>query len=102
MTIQEISNKIIPVLKANGVEYAAVFGSMARGKVKPESDVDILVRFSKDISLLDHIGIAQKLEDTLQRKVDLISEHSLSKYVVPNVKKDLAVIYGQSQRPDLS
>jgi hypothetical protein len=79
----------------------AVFGSVARGEAKPNSDVDVLVRFSKDISLLDHIGIAYELEDAIGQKVDLITERSLKKYVVPNVKKDLRVFYGQGQRQDL-
>jgi len=101
MTTKEIRNKITAMLKAHGAEYVAIFGSLARGQTRPDSDIDILVRFEKDISLLDHIGIAQELEDMLQHKVDLITERSLSKYVVPNVKKDLMVLYGQGQRPDL-
>ncbi len=91
----------MPILHANGVEYAAIFGSAARGQTTPNSDVDILVRFNKPISLLDHIGVAQELEDILRQKVDLITEQSLNKYVVPNVKKDLIVLYGQGQRSDL-
>lgn len=101
MSIEEISRKIIPVLRANGIEYAAIFGSTARGESKPDSDLDILVRFSKDISLLDHIGVAYELQDTLQKKVDLVTERSVSKYLAPNIKKDLKVLYGNGQRHDL-
>ncbi len=101
MSIQEISQKITPILQANGVEYAALFGSAARGETRPDSDVDILVRFRETPSLLGHIGIAYALRDLLQRKVDLVTERSLSKYMAPNVKKDLKVLYGHGQRPDL-
>lgn len=101
MTIEELKTKVTPVLRANGVAYAAVFGSAARGPMRTESDIDILVRFDQDVSLLDHIGVAQTLEDLLQRKVDLITERSLSKYAAPNVKKDLKVLYGNGQRQDL-
>jgi len=101
MSFEEISKKITPILKACGAEYAAVFGSAARGEAKPDSDVDILVRFQNDISLLDHIGVAYELGDTIGQKVDLITEQSLNKHVAENVKKDLKVIYGQGQRPDL-
>lgn len=101
MTIEELKVKIMPILRANGVEYAAVFGSAARGQVRPDSDIDILVRFDRDISLLDHIGIAQTLEDLLQQKVDLITERSLSKYAAANVKRDIKVLYGNGQRQDL-
>ncbi len=101
MNQEEIRNKIGSVLKTHGAEYVAVFGSAARGENRPDSDIDILVRFNKDISLLDHIGMVQELEDTLKQKVDLIMEHSLSEHAVPNVKKDLKVLYGQVQRSDL-
>lgn len=103
MTIEDIKIKATPVLLANKIEYAAVFGSVARNEARPDSDVDILVRFSKerDISLLDHIGVAQDLEDVLHTKVDLITEKSLKEHVAPNVKKDLIVLYGNGQRQDL-
>ncbi len=101
MTIQEISSIITPILRSYGAEYVAVFGSAARGEATKDSDIDILVRFNRDISLLDHIGFAQELGDILGQKVDLITERSLSKYVIPSVKKDLKVLYGQGQRPGL-
>ncbi len=99
--IQQISSIITTILKAHGAEYVAVFGSAARGEATKDSDIDILVRFNRDISLFDHIGYAQELEDVLGQKVDLITERSLSKYIIPNVKKDLKVLYGQTQRPGL-
>ena len=101
MSFKEISNKITPILKNRGVEYAALFGSAARGEATRDSDVDVLVRFGDDISLLDHIGIAYELGDTIGQKVDLITEESLNKHVAPNVKKDLKVLYGKGQRSDL-
>ena len=44
MDIEEIRNKITPILRDNNIEYAAVFGSVARGEDGPNSDVDVLVR----------------------------------------------------------
>lgn len=102
MNIEEIKIKAIPILRANGVEYAAVFGSAARGEARPDSDVDLLVRFGKDISLLDHIGAAYQLQDLLGRRVDLITEGSLIEDAIPKVKEDLKVLYGTATRPDLS
>ncbi len=101
MTIEELQTKAVPVLRENGVEYAAVFGSVARGEERPESDVDLLVRYTITPSLITHIGVAQDLEDILGKKVDLIIERSLSKYVAPRVKKDLRILYGTGRRSDL-
>ncbi len=57
-------------------QYDAVnvrlFGSVARGNERPDSDVDFLVDVQRQWSLFDHIGLIQDLEDLLGRKVDLV------------------------------
>ncbi len=65
-----------------------VFGSYARGENNSASDLDILVEFGLQISLLDLIGIEQDLSESLGIKVDLVTERALSKYVRPYVEKD--------------
>jgi len=60
------------------VTKLGLFGSFARGDEKAESDVDILVNFKKPISLFDHAGIEIDLENKTGRKVDLVTERSLS------------------------
>lgn len=101
MTIDEVREKIVPVLRRSGVEYAGVFGSVARGEAGPESDLDILVRYKETPGLFAHIGLAQSLEDILHTKVDLVTERSLKKNLAIHVKKDLKNIYGNTQRQDL-
>jgi len=93
-TIEDIRTKAIPILRANGVEYAALFGSAARGEARGSSDIDMLVRFSQDISLLDHIGVAYELADALGRKVDLVSKRALleSRKAVPTLKSISSVV----------
>ncbi len=95
--LKYIEKKIIPILKRNDVEFAAIFGSRARGEGRPDSDLDIIVRFGKPKSLWDLIGVEQEIEDSLGIKVDLGTEGSLHPLVQPNVEKDLKVIYGQRQ-----
>ncbi len=73
MTIDEVKKKIRPVLKKYDLIKAGVFGSIVRGELKKDSDVDILVEIGKDdLSLLDFVGIKLELEDALGRKVDLV------------------------------
>jgi len=67
----------------------------ARGQSKPESDYDILVRFSRPIGLFEFTGLAQELEDTLHSKVDLVTEDALSPYIKDSVLNDLRIFYGQ-------
>ena len=47
MIIQNIKNKIVPILQCHGVSKAALFGSVVKGEAKKRSDVDILVKFSE-------------------------------------------------------
>lgn len=58
-----------------------LFGSVARGEAVEGSDIDFLVSFEPDRSLLDHIGLQQDLEDLLQTKVDVVSRGGLSSYI---------------------
>ncbi len=55
----------------------AVFGSIARGEDRPDSDVDFLVTFDKGTSLLDLVGLQDALADYLKIPVDVISTGGL-------------------------
>src|SRR3989344_2407589 len=99
--IQQISSIITPILRANRVEYAALFGSVSRGEVTNNSDIDILIRYSETPGLLSHIGLMQELKDNLSANVDLVTEQSLSRLLAPFIKKDLYTLYGETSRQDL-
>ena len=71
-----------------------LFGSFARNEVTPESDIDILVKFSKSPSLLQIIELENKLSEIIGRKIDLITEGSLrNERIKSSIKKDLHIIY---------
>lgn len=82
--LDEIKQKIRPVLQKYGIKKAGVFGSMARGETNV-SDIDLLVKIDQKISLLDFVGIRQELEDELNMNVDLVEYDSLK----PALKKDI-------------
>jgi len=86
-------NKIIAICRQHDVAWLGVFGSVARGEATEESDVDLLARFAKPISLLSHIAVENQLADALGRKVDLVTEDALSPYIREQVMRDLKVIY---------
>ncbi len=72
MNVDDIKNKILPILKRHRVKRAGIFGSVVRSEAREESDIDILVEIERDdISLLDFVGIQLELEDALDKKVDL-------------------------------
>ena len=55
--IEELREKVLAVLQRNDVKRAAFFGSIVRGEMTRESDVDILVEFEGDKSLMDLSGL---------------------------------------------
>ncbi len=55
-----------------GIEHLGIFGSYARGEARHGSDVDVVVRLSKQ-DLFNIIGIRQDLEETLHLSVDVVS-----------------------------
>ncbi|MFH1546564.1 MAG: nucleotidyltransferase family protein [Patescibacteria group bacterium] len=81
--ISDISKKIKPTLRKNGILSASVVGSVARGEATKKSDLDLLITYKKNLSLLDLAELQLKLEKKLNCKVDLLSRN----YLKPRIKK---------------
>jgi uncharacterized protein len=87
--------QLIDICRQHDVSMIGVFGSMARGEAKKESDIDLLVRFSKRKSLLAVIRLERELSEALGRKVDLLTEGALSPYLRERVLGEMRVVYGE-------
>lgn len=68
-----------------GVNRLALFGSVARDMAQPDSDIDILVEFSRPVGLFQFIGLKQYLESLLGCQVDLGTSRSLKPYLQEEV-----------------
>ena len=75
--MEPVREKIIDILRRNGVKRASFFGSIVRGEMTEESDVDLLVEFESRRSLLDLAHLKNELEDAVDRRVDLLTYKSL-------------------------
>ncbi len=73
-TIREVAER-------HGATRVRVFGSFARGDIHGNSDLDLLVELKPGRSLLDVIAIKQDLQDLLGRRVDVVTERSISPYM---------------------
>jgi predicted nucleotidyltransferase len=89
---KELFNKIASFLKKYGATKVSVFGSYVRGEENPESDIDILVEFAEQKSLLTLVKIELELSEYLGIKVDLLTEKSISPYLIDGIKKEARVI----------
>jgi len=97
-----VANKqqIIALLKENsdklerfGVNRIGVFGSFVAGEQNEDSDVDLLVEFTKgQKNFRNFIGTATFTEDLLGRKVDLLTAQSLSPYIAPLIEKEIEYV----------
>lgn len=74
-------DEILRVAGEHGAVQVRVFGSLARGTGSEASDIDLLVTLSEGRSLLDLVAIKQDLEDRLRRRVDVVTERSLSPFL---------------------
>jgi uncharacterized protein len=60
-------------LRARGVARLRLFGSMARGEARPNSDVDLIAEIDRNLSfsLVDLVGLQDFLSEILGRQVDI-------------------------------
>lgn len=87
VNITDIKNKAIPVLKEAGVTRSSLFGSVARGEAREDSDIDILVEVPSGTGLFAFVGLQHKLEDVLGKKVDLVTYKSIHPLLKESILK---------------
>ncbi len=77
------------------VRELAVFGSAARGEMRPDSDIDLLVEFFTEaqVDLVDHAGLMLDLARLLGRKVDLVSKKGLKPRIRASVLEEARLLY---------
>ncbi|MBL7780065.1 MAG: nucleotidyltransferase family protein [Saprospiraceae bacterium] len=94
MQIDEITFKITPTLKKHHIKRAGLFGSVATGRARRGSDIDLLVEFGTAISLLDFVGIKFELEEILGTKVDLVEYEAIKPRLRRRILSEEIRIYG--------
>ena len=78
-----------------GVQSLRVFGSAARDKEGPDSDIDLLVRFSEPKSLLELVRIEREFSKHFKRPVDLVTEGEVSPYIRDEILLHASTVYGE-------
>jgi len=72
-----------------GARHLRVFGSVARGEERPDSDIDFLVELPRGYDLFtQRLPLTEELSDLLQRRVELIPEHELNPHIREQVLKE--------------
>ncbi len=82
-------NAIAELLNRYGARHLRVFGSVARGEERPDSDVDFLVELPRGYDLFEQrLPLAEKLAELVQRRVELLPEHELNRHIRDRVLKE--------------
>jgi predicted nucleotidyltransferase len=76
------------ILKKYKVKRIGLFGSYVRGEQKKRSDIDFLVEFEEP-NFDNFMDLIFYLEDLFRKKVELITNGSLSPYIEPYVEKEV-------------
>jgi len=87
---------IIELIQANrakldelNVKSLAIFGSVARGDDRPDSDLDVLVEFEGMATFDGYFDLKEFLEELVGRRVDLATQKAIKPRLRSYIEKDL-------------
>jgi len=83
---------ILRIAAQYGAHDVRVFGSVVRGEADDRSDVDLLVAFDLDVTLLRHAALARELEGLLGCRVDVVSDRGLRPRVRERVLREAVAL----------
>ena len=86
--IRRLRNEIVHAAACSGARDVRIFGSVARGEERADSDVDFLVSLEANRTLLDLARLEIALERLLQRPVEVMTEKELPPLVREIAKRE--------------
>jgi uncharacterized protein len=77
-------------LRQRGVRRAALFGSVARGSHRPDSDIDIMIEIDPDahVTVFDYADLKDYIAGLFDRPVDVVNREQLKPQVAPTAVTD--------------
>jgi predicted nucleotidyltransferase len=86
--LQHHRDALYQIAARHGASNLRLFGSVARGEERPDSDIDLLIDLADGRGFGDYLALAEELEVLLHRKVDLVLARSLSPHFRPYIEAD--------------
>ncbi len=93
--VQVDESKLAELCRRYHVRELSLFGSAARGEMRPESDIDLLVEFlpGAKVDLVEYSGLMLDLSKLIGRKVDLVSRNGLKPLIRASVLQEARLLY---------
>ena len=79
ISVEQIKEKMVPILRNYPVKKAILFGSFAKGEASVTSDIDLYIDTNGKLRGLDFVGLIETLVDTLGIDIDLIDKSHIDK-----------------------
>lgn len=94
LKLDDIKKTVKRIFLKYQINYCYLFGSYAKNKAKPSSDVDLLI--DSEITGLDYFGLIEELRQSLHKKIDLLNMNQLNnnQELLREIMKDGIKIYG--------
>ncbi len=93
---EHIKNTVQEYFKDKPVTKVYLFGSYARGDADESSDIDLIVEIddtNKRLSFFDFLGLQLGIENSLDKKVDLVESHLFFPRVKVQAEKEKLILY---------
>lgn len=77
---------VLAIAARHGVSRVRLFGSVARGEERPDSDIDLLIDLDEGRGFADYLGFAEEIEKLFGRRVEIVLDRSLSRHFRPFIE----------------
>jgi len=93
LDIEDIKKAVLPYCSKYPIKQIGLFGSYARGKADEESDIDLIVEYESNVSLMKVLGLKARLEADLKKKVDLVEPDNIDEDLATEIAKGMVILY---------
>ena len=79
---------VLAIAARHGISGIRVFGSVARGEERPDSDIDLLIDLDEGRGFGDYLAFAEEIERLFSRHAEIVIDRSLSPHLRPFIEKE--------------
>ena len=91
-SLRQHRTEILVIARQYHADNIRLFGSVARGDERLDSDIDLLVDFQPGSTLFDQSGLIDALSNKLGRKVDVVSSRALNRHLAQRIQQEAVTL----------